>query len=165
MTNKFDQLTPPDIAKRLLTDVDFKQYDVLFEPCRGDGAFYDNFPSDLPKHFCEIKEGKDLFKHTPESQFYTKCITNPPYKMSTEWGDLNICIKFIEKCMDITRDECWFLLNGTMFSSLTPMRLHRYEEKGWKLCFIRIVNITKWYGRYYWICFSKQKDAIIKHSI
>lgn len=156
--------TPTDIVKRLLLDVQFKDTDILFEPCRGGGAFYNEFPAHLSKHYCEIKEGKDLFKHNKEAE-YTKCITNPPYKMKTEWGDVNICIRFIEKCMDLVNDECWFLLNSNMFGSLTPLRLTRYEELGWKLASIRIVNITKWYGRYYWICFSKNKPAICKYTI
>jgi hypothetical protein len=47
------------------------------------------------------------------------------------------------------------LLNNQMYNSMTPCRLHKYLKSGWKIVFMRTLNIPCWYGRYYWICFKK----------
>ena len=37
-------MTKPEMAIHLLSLIDFKEGDILLEPCKGKGAFYDNFP-------------------------------------------------------------------------------------------------------------------------
>ena len=68
----------------------------------------------------------------------------------------------MEKCFELSDDECWFLLNNQMFNSITPVRLKKYKQLGFCICFIRILNISKWYGRYYWICFKKNSASILE---
>ena len=51
-----------------------------------------------------------------------------------------------------------------MWNSITPVRLRNWGDLGFNLCFIRVVAIKKWYGRYYWVCFSNNKDAIVKYT-
>ena len=53
-------MTNPDMAKYLLGLINFKDGDVVIEPCKGDGAFYNNLPSNVKKEWCEINEGKDF---------------------------------------------------------------------------------------------------------
>ena len=48
-----------------------------------------------------------------------------------------------------------------MLNSFTPKRLSKIKDMGFNLCFMRIINIQKWYGRYYWICLSKNKKSIV----
>ena len=144
--------TPEDTCITLLKDIEFKNNDRVLEPCKGSGNFYNNLPSNIIKEYCEIEENKDFFK-------YDKVITNPPYRNIE--NTKNICMDFIFKCIDVCNGEVWLLLNLQMLNTLTPRRLNIIKDKGFNLCFMKILNIKKWYGRYYWICFSNKKNATI----
>ena len=149
--------TPTKIAEKLLEDVDFQEDDSTLECCAGDNAFYDLIP--FKKDWCEIERGRDFFECTEK---YTKVITNPPYKDLE--NKKNIFIPILEQMFKVCTGEVWILINLNMFNSLTPIRLTKYHKLGFNITFLRILNIDKWYGRYYWIQFSKN-DAIIMHSL
>ena len=158
--NKPDEYTPFETAEDLLRDIPFVKGDTLLEPCYGEGAFYKQFPKGYHKDFCEIELGKDFFNFKPLFK-YTKVITNPPYyfgKSGTKKGR----VEFIEKCFKVCCGQVWLLLNLKMWNSLTPTRLRKWKEWGFNISFIRILAIKKWWGRYYWVCFSKNDDPIIK---
>lgn len=53
--------TPTNLAIKLINIVDIESNDVLLEPFKGGGSFYDNFPEQNPKDWCEIDDGKDFF--------------------------------------------------------------------------------------------------------
>ena len=66
--------TPRELAQRVIEH--FKPSGTLLEPCRGSGHFYDVFPPDSVKHFCEIEAGLDFFDwHEPVDWI----ISNPPW--------------------------------------------------------------------------------------
>ena len=154
--------TPREVAKELLKDVEFKGDDITLEPCKGDGAFYDIIP--FEKDWCEIDQGRDIFVY-PFDRKFTKVIVNPPYKSNHQnvSDRKNICMKFIFRCFELCSEECWFLVNLKMWNSFTPVRLRKIRDMGFNLCFMRVLNIHKWWGRYYWICFSKHKTSMIKY--
>ena len=158
--------TPLDISTELIKDINFNNDDLVLEPCRGGGAFYDLIPENVSKDWCEIDHGRDLFTYFDSDIYnnqFSKVITNPPYR--TNHADVklrkNICMPFIFRCLELCSDECWFLINLKMWNGLTPLRLKKISEMGFSLCFIRILNIKQWYGRYYWICFKKNATSII----
>lgn len=151
--------TPPEITKELIKDIDFVDGSSCLETCRGGGSFYDILPDNIIKDWCEIDMGRDFFQHTTITDI---SIANPPYQVEIEGKRKNIVIKWMNHQFSITNKECWYLLNGSMFSSLTPIRLNKWKSLGWNMCFMRILNIKKWYGRYYWVCFSKTKPSIIQ---
>ena len=148
--------TPRETAKELLKDISFNENDIVLEPCKADGSFYDLIPCE--KDWCEIEQGRDFFNYKFDKKF-TKLIVNPPYKCNATLK--NICWKFMKKCFDYDADECWFLINHNMFNGLTPKRLNETKNKGYCVNFIRVINIKKWYGRYYWICFAKNSKSIL----
>tara|TARA_R110001599_G_scaffold19630_1_gene75017 strand:+ start:49 stop:555 length:507 start_codon:yes stop_codon:yes gene_type:complete len=156
--------TPIEITKELIKDIDFIDGETCLETCRGDGAFYDILPDNIVKDWCEIDMGRDFFEHTTPTDI---SIANPPYRKDTGditqgyKGRINILIPWMNHQFSITNKECWYLLNGKCWSSMTPIRLNKWKVLGWNVCFMRILNIKKWYGRYYWICFSKTKPSII----
>ena len=154
--------TPKDICKELLKDVTFNPNDITLEPCIGDCAFYDIIP--YKKDWCEIDKGRDIFTYDFGNIKFTKCIVNPPHRTNHKKAQnrKNIAMKFIFRCLELCSDECWLLLNHKIFNSLTPPRLRKMKDMGFELTFLKILNIKKWYGRYYWICFSKNKNGIIK---
>ena len=154
--------TPIEICKELLKDIDFKENEETLEPCIGrDKNFYNLIP--YKKDWGEIELGRDIFNYDYKRKF-NKCIVNPPYRSndSNIKNRKNIAIDFIFKCLELCSDECWFLLNSKMLNSLTPLRLNKIKDMGFGLVFMRILNIKEWYGRYYWICFKKNRDSIIK---
>ncbi|WP_018694326.1 class I SAM-dependent methyltransferase [Algicola sagamiensis] len=76
--------TPEDTVKALLKELTFKEGDTFLEPCKGDGAIYDQIP--LPGHqkrWAEIHEGVD-YLNTPFEKADV-IITNPPFSLAKEF--------------------------------------------------------------------------------
>jgi len=144
-----NQYTPVDVAKELLKDITFVSGELTLEPCAGrENRIYNLLPE--PKARCEIEDdGGDFFQYTGRPH---KIISNPPFH---DKNKKNISVSIIEHCFKVCLDEVWILINHQTFNSLTPCRLHKYIRIGWKVVFIRILNIPCWYGRYYFICFKK----------
>ena len=151
--------TPEEITKQLLKNIEFNDGDSVLETCRGGGAFWKHLPPNIIKDFCEIDDGKDFFQYNTPTDI---SIANPPYRMEIDGQRVNIVNKWMNHQFSITNKECWFLLNGKMWSSITPVRLKKWKLLGWNMCFMKILSIKKWYGRYYWVCFSKAKPSIIQ---
>lgn len=66
--------TPRVLAESVVDH--FKPSGTILEPCRGSGHFYDAFPPNTTKLYCEIDEGLDFFDwHEPVDWI----ISNPPW--------------------------------------------------------------------------------------
>ncbi len=78
-TRNDDVKTHPQLAKRIIDyfEPQFKPGSMLLEPCRGDGAFYDQFPDSFQKEWCEIDAGRDFLDCKLEHADWT--ITNFPW--------------------------------------------------------------------------------------
>ena len=72
--------TPDPIAKLIISK--FNPTGKVLDAFRGKGAFYNNYPADVEKDWCEIDEGKDFFEYTDHVDWI---ITNPPYKYCTDF--------------------------------------------------------------------------------
>lgn len=68
--------TPEEIAKLIISK--FPLNGKVLDAFKGAGAFYNNYPDDIEKDWCEIDEGKDFFKYTEHVDWI---ITNPPYSI------------------------------------------------------------------------------------
>lgn len=163
MTNQCPSFhyTPKEVIEKIFSDIDFKDNDSVLEPCVGrDKNMFDLIPDivDL-KEWGEIELGRDIFEYDYGRKF-SKVLVNPPYKDNN--NEKNIAMKFIFRCLELCSDECWLLLNNKMFNSLTPIRLKKMKELGFELTHLRILNIPKWYGRYYWICLKKGGQSLVK---
>ena len=156
--------TPIEICEDLLENIIFKEGEETLEPCIGrDKNFYDLIPE--PKDWGEIEEGRDLFTYDYGRKF-PKIIVNPPYRTNHENPKerKNIAYKFLIRCLELCSDECWCLLNLQMLNSLTPIRLKEIVETyGFGVVYIRVINIHKWYGRYFWICFKKGQTNLLNY--
>jgi hypothetical protein len=70
--------TPDYLAKAIIQH--FKPYGSILDPCRGKGAFYNNFPDHCVSAWCEIDEGIDFFEYTNGTNFhYDFSIGNFPW--------------------------------------------------------------------------------------
>jgi hypothetical protein len=66
--------TRPDFAKRIIDY--FQPTGFILNPCKGAGAFFDNFPTTEQTDWCEINEGRDFRDWT---QLVDWAMTNPPW--------------------------------------------------------------------------------------
>ena len=52
-------MTSPLMAVDLIARIQFQDGDIVMEPCKGTGSFYNNLPKHTSNMFCEINEGLD----------------------------------------------------------------------------------------------------------
>tara|TARA_R110002012_G_scaffold267492_2_gene451306 strand:+ start:1283 stop:1819 length:537 start_codon:yes stop_codon:yes gene_type:complete len=102
-------MTPEKMAKKIINL--YKIKGVVLDPCKGMGAFYNNFPKNCIKDFCEIDENKDFFKYNKKVDWI---ITNPPYSIFEEFL----------KHSQILSDNIVFLIPmSKAFSSLKRLKM------------------------------------------
>ena len=69
-------MTPIEISKMII-DM-FNITGIVLDPFKGEGSFYNQFPKNCIKDWCEIKEGIDFFKYNKKVDWI---ISNPPYSI------------------------------------------------------------------------------------
>ena len=144
--------TPEDLVKDLLALVPFEKNDTVLDAGSGkDKVWFRNIPTNL-KDECEIDEGKDFYKYNSNVHWV---VGNPPFPEFDGFlfHSAEICLKGFA-----------FLTNHTRLNQLTAKRLGELESKGFYLNKIHIIEIRKWFGRYYFLIFAKQKPCCITYS-
>lgn len=68
--------TPEDLAIDIIQH--YQPLGIILDPCMGDGAFFNNYPSDCQTDWCEISRGRDFFDYSDKCDWI---ITNPPWSM------------------------------------------------------------------------------------
>ena len=102
------------------------------------------------KYECEIEDGNDFLKWDKPVDWV---VGNPPYHIG--W-------QFTEKAGDIAQKGIAWLVNNVELNSLmTPRRLQIMKDKGFELQHIRVVADKRWFGRYYYLIFEKNKNGFI----
>lgn len=66
--------TPRCLSKNIIEH--FNPTGILLDPCKGDGSFYDQFPLNCEKYWCEIQDNIDFFNFNRKVDWI---ITNPPW--------------------------------------------------------------------------------------
>ena len=146
--------TPKALAKDLLPFLPLQPTDVLYEPFKGEGAFFDNFPAANPKLWTEIKYGKD---YKTQTEPYDWVITNPPFRLEQEGGKReNAFWKLLDYYTQRARKGVAFLANDDCFGTLTPKRQQLLKERGWGITKIVVCSVKKWRGRYFFVVFEKK---------
>lgn len=120
--------TPVEVAKHLIQKIPYEQGDTWFDPCRGGGAFYDQFPSTGAKGYCEIDEGYDYLSTVCEGWDWV--VTNIPFSQPAAFID-----KMSDDCVKGFGILC-------LANSMTGLRLAALEHKG-----LYVVNMTTVYIR------------------
>ena len=145
-------MTNPDMAKYLISQINFNDGDVVVEPCKGTGSFYNNLPSNTENKYCEINEGIDYLEFD-DMVDYT--ISNPPFvPRKLFW-------KFHCKAMDTTRKEIYWLINLSALNAFTPKRLQEMKDKNWFINSFHIVSDKRWFGRYVWLKISREDSNVM----
>jgi hypothetical protein len=74
----FAHQTPVELAKLLIKKITLEEGDIILEPFKGEGSFYDNLPSNVVKDWTEIEDGRCYTSYESECDWV---ITNPPYRL------------------------------------------------------------------------------------
>lgn len=99
---------------------------------------------------CEIEDGCDFL--TEWNKKVDWVIGNPPFHLGWE---------FLEKASEVSNYGIAFLGNLNFLNSCLPSRLEKLKEKGFYLNKIHIVQDKRWFGRYYYLIFIKEKNNFL----
>ena len=133
--------TPSELAKKLIEKVNIQPNDEVLEPFKGEGAFYNNLPPCI-KHWTEIEEGRDYKTFNQQVDWV---ISNPPFKIDDKSKFFDLIIHYLP----LVRKGLCFLGHDDCFCSLTPIRLKKISDMGFKINKIYVCSIKKWRGRYF----------------
>jgi hypothetical protein len=154
--------TPPECARDLLPYVPLIDGDILLEPFKGEGAFFNAFPENHQKLWSELEQGID-YKTITEP--YDWVITNPPFKLDTGSKRVNAFWFLIDYYTMRARKGIAFLAMDSCFCSLTPKRMDILHSRGWGITKLVVTSIKKWRGRYFFIILEKDKPTFIYHLL
>ena len=140
--------TKEEMANHLVSLIDFKEGDIVMEPCLGKGAFYKALPDYTKNIWCEINLDKD---YLTQNEMVDITLSNPPFvPRKLFWS-------FHQKAMQTTRREIWWLINIASLNVFTPNRIEEMQNCGWYLNHMHITSDKRWFGRYVWCQFTKDE--------
>lgn len=142
--------TNPEMVKYLLDIVNINQNVSVLDCGSGKNKIWYNLLPNKEKYECEIEDGVDFIKDWDKKVDW--CIGNPPFHIG--W-------QFIEKSLEIANFGIAFLGNINFFNSLTPKRIILMQEKGFYLQRIEVVADKRWFGRYYFLIWTKEKNNFL----
>lgn len=108
--------TPEDLAKAIIDRLPLDG-DVL-DPCRGDGAFYRQFPDHVRRHWCEIDQNRDFFARTAPVDWI---VSNPP------WSEFRA---FLRHGMHLSQNVVYL---GTLVHFTTRARMRDMRDQGFAM--------------------------------
>lgn len=147
--------TPRELTEKLIKYVDFQDDDIVLEPFKGEGAFYDVLPNNIVKHWCEIEEGVDYKDFDGKIDWV---ITNPPFKLDGK----SVFFELLKYYSSRVNKGICFLGSDYCFCSLTPKRIKELNNEGLYLDKLIVTSIKKWRGRYFFMIFKKQKNNFLE---
>lgn len=103
--------TPRALAAHIVNH--FAPRGKVLDPCKGEGAFYDQFPDTCEKYWCEIEMGVDFFAFSEPVHWI---ITNPPWSKARQFLLHSYCLT----------DNIVFLI--TINHLMTKARLREMER-------------------------------------
>lgn len=151
--------TPPQCAIDLIAFVPLVAGDIVAEPFKGEGAFYDNLPPFVEKKWAEITQGVDY----TTLEDYDWVITNPPFRLETGTKRVNSFWYLLDYYSTRARKGIAFLGNDKCFCTLTPRRQKLLRERGWYFTKVVVCNIKKWRGRYFFFILEKKPNSFMEY--
>lgn len=144
--------TNEKMVKDLISIIPFRLRDisVLDAGSGKNKVWFNNIPTNFKKYECEIEDGVDFL--TDWTKKVDWVIGNPPFSIG--W-------RFVEKAMEVSSFGIAFLGNINFINCLNQNRLQKLSDKGFAIKQIHIVSDKRWFGRYYFIIFTKQKSKFI----
>lgn len=133
-------MTPFPLAKALIGMITPEPGLTFLDPCRGTGAFYNQFPDCVEKDWCEILQGRDFFEQHKQFDWV---IGNPPYSVLSRWW---------EHTLDISKIGFAYLLG---VHNLTTKRIQDAQNKGFSCIHMHLLKVKDWFGYSLFIIFKK----------
>lgn len=142
--------TPKLLAMEIIGMIPLEDNDRVLDPFRGKGAFYDQYPENINKSWCEITDGKDFFEYNDKVDWI---ISNPPFSIFTKVFEHSV--KICEKGF------CYIMGNF----NLTAKRLLIAKENGFILTHIEPFYVKNWFNfTCFVLIFQKNASNICKLS-
>ena len=155
--------TPEELCKKLIKFIPIVEGDILLEPFKGEGSFYNNFPQNTKNEWCELEEGRCYTSYEGNPDWV---ISNPPFKLEHKDGKrVNAFFFLLNYWLKKANKGVCFLANYNCWNSLTPKRLEELKKTGCYLTKVVVCNVKKWSGRYYFLIFSKKENDFLEHII
>lgn len=142
--------TPKPVAELMISLCDIKEGEIVLDPSKGGGVFYDNLPSNCIKKYCEIEEGIDFFNFSDKIDLI---IGNPPFSIWDKW---------IQHTIKLNPKKICYIMNCFNF---THKRVNNMIENGYNISKLHIIQISWWFGRSFIVIFEKNITSIITASI
>jgi hypothetical protein len=152
--------TPKELCVELLKHVDIEENDLVWEPFKGEGGFYDSFPSNCRKIYTEIEEDKC---YTSQRDKVDWIVSNPPFKIDINGKNKCAFYYLTDYMLDYAEKGLAFLANDYCFSAFTPTRMKKINERGFYIDKVVVCSVKKWRGRYYFIVFKKKSNDFFKY--
>jgi len=144
--------TPKNLVIDLLKLIPFEKEDFVVDAGSGTTKVWFKYIPTTNKDEVELDEGKDFYKYNKQVDWV---VGNPPFPQF---------IGFLFKSADICRKGFGFLTNHSRINLLTPKRLDDLKKKGFYLNKIQIFGCKDWFGRYYFLLFTKEENKGIGFS-
>jgi hypothetical protein len=142
--------TAEEMVKDLLLHVPYTKEDFLLDAGSGKSKVWFNNFNCIQKDEVEIDDGKDFLSYPKEVDW---TIGNPPYHIG--W-------QFTEKAFKISRKGVAWLVNiNGLNSNFSPSRLAISKSMGFEITSIHIIEDARWFGRYFFIIYEKNKKGIL----
>jgi len=146
------EYTPENCVRDLLNLVPIEKGDICLDPSSGiNKVWFNNFPTEN-KIEVELDDGTDFLDFNQKVDWV---LGNPPF---------TLFIKFLFHSSEIANKGFGFLINHSRLNQVTPKRLDDLKAKGFHLSRIQIFGVKMWFGRYYFLLFTKQPNECIGYS-
>ena len=141
--------TNEQMVRDLIAITPINTTDSVLDAGSGKNKVWFNNINVLEKYECEIEDGVDFLKWDKQVDWV---IGNPPFHQG--W-------LFLEKASKIANKGIAFLGNLNFWNSCLPSRFEMLKEKGFYLNKLHIVQDKRWFGRYYYLIFTKQNNNFL----
>jgi hypothetical protein len=141
--------TNEQMVKDLLSITPIKYEDSVLDAGSGKNKVWFNNVNVKEKYECEIEDGNDFFKW---NKIVDWVIGNPPFHEG--W-------RFLNKASQIANKGIAYLGNLNFWNSCLPNRFGLLKERYFYLNKIHIVQDKRWFGRYYYLIFTKDKNDFL----
>jgi hypothetical protein len=147
--------TNEQMAKDLINLLPLKENQIVIDAGSGKNkVFYNNLPCFVKKYEYEIEDGNDFLLVNQKADWI---IGNPPYHIS--W-------KFTEKALELSNfGIAWLVNNQALNSHFTPRRIKLMQDNNFYLQKIHVVADNRWFGRYYFLIFSKESNNFVSCNL
>lgn len=138
-------ITPLELAKKHIDSIKHKPTDIWYDPFKNNGSYYNQFPSEN-KRWSEILENRNFFDFNEPVDVIC---SNPPYSLMDE---------VLKKSIELNPRVISYLIG---VNNLTTRRIQIMENAGYKITYLHLMKVYKWFGMSAIVVWEKTENASI----